>query len=386
MNIAPALPVHAVLPEYLEALKNRNQLILSAAPGAGKTTVIPPETAKQLSGSIRLIEPRRIAAKAAAGRIAELDNSTIGSFAGFSVRGESKRNSGTKILAVTPGILLREFQSAPGLDGIDAIIFDEFHERSWEYDLLLSLALDIQEALRPDLKIIIMSATLATGQLQNFLPDAAVIESTGREYPVEIIHRPSPCSTDTSQIVPETLRATAELYRSNSGDMLVFLPGAGEIESAGKALSGILPDADIRWLHGAVEFKEQSRLLQKSTDGRRRIFLATNIAESSITIDGITAVIDCGWEKRITYNPSSGMSFLEMQRISQASAAQRSGRAGRTAPGTAVRLYAQAEFNNLIRQRPPEITVCELAPLALNLADWGTTVSTLRWLDPAGAA
>ena len=380
------LPVYAVLDKFKTAMLDYNQIILSAAPGAGKTTVIPPEAAKLVSGKIRLIEPRRIAAKAAAGRIAELDNSETGSFSGFAVRGESKRCQSTRILAVTPGILLKEIQTDPTLEEVDVIIFDEFHERSWECDLLLALALDIQSSLRPELKIIIMSATLATEQLKRFLPDAAVIESSGREYPVEVIYRPSPCSTDSSAVITETLRAAKMLYQENRGDILVFLPGAGEINSAAQALAEMLPQADIRCLHGAVEFKEQSRLLQKSPDGRTRIFLATNIAESSITIDGITAVIDCGWEKRMTCDPASGMSFLEMQRISQASAVQRSGRAGRTAPGTAVRLYSQVEFNNFLPQRPPEITVCDLAPLALHLADWGAAVSDLHWLDEPPAA
>lgn len=375
------LPVCTILPEFRSMLNTHNQLILSAAPGAGKTTVIPPETAKLVSGNIRLIEPRRIAAKAAAGRIAELDNSEIGSFSGYAVRGESKRGKNTKILAVTPGILLREFQNNPELEDVDVIIFDEFHERSWECDLLLALALDIQESLRPDLKIIIMSATLATEQLKKFLPGAAVLESSGREYPVEVVYRPGNCSTDCSKIVTESLRAATTLYREKDGDILVFLPGAGETDSAAQALAQTLPDADIRCLHGAVEFKEQSRLLSPSSDGKKRIFLATNIAESSITIDGITSVVDCGWEKRMTYVPASGMPFLELQRISQASACQRSGRAGRTAPGTAIRLYSQVEFNNLIPQRPPELTVCDLAPFVLHLAEWGATVSQLKWLD-----
>ncbi len=375
------LPVCAILPEFRRMISSYNQLILSAAPGAGKTTVIPPETAKLIHGKIRLVEPRRIAAKAAAGRIAELDDSEIGSFSGYAVRGESKRGKNTKILAVTPGILLREFQSNPELEEVDVIIFDEFHERSWECDLLLALALDIQESLRPDLKIIIMSATLATEQLKKFLPGAAVLESSGREYPVEVVYRPGNCSTDSSQIISDSLRAVSALYREKEGDILVFLPGAGEIDACAQALIKSLPGADIRCLHGAVEFKEQSRLLSPSSDGKRRIFLATNIAESSITIDGITSVVDCGWEKRMTYAPASGMSFLEMQRISQASAVQRAGRAGRTAPGTAIRLYSQVEFNNLIRQRPPELTVCDLAPFVLHLADWGASVSQLKWLD-----
>lgn len=380
------LPVFAILPEFRRVLNTHNQLILSAAPGAGKTTVIPPEAARLVSGNIRLIEPRRIAAKAAAGRIAELDDSDIGTFSGYAVRGESKRGKNTRILAVTPGILLREFQSDPALEDVDVIIFDEFHERSWECDMLLALALDIQDSLRPDLKIIIMSATLAADQLKNFLPDAAVLNSFGREYPVEVIYRPGACSTDCSQIVSESLRAATTLYREQKGDILVFLPGAGEIDSAAEALSQSLPDADIRCLHGAVEFKEQSRLLAPSPDGRKRVFLATNIAESSITIDGITSVVDCGWEKRMTYNPASGMSFLEMQRISQASALQRSGRAGRTAPGTAIRLYSQVEFNNFVSQRPPEITVCDLAPFLLHLADWGAQISQLKWLDQPPAS
>ena len=387
MKTVDSLPVVSILPQFRSAVSTHNRIILSAAPGAGKTTVIPPETARLLAGKVRLIEPRRVAARAAACRIAELHGSAPGEFAGFSVRGESCRNAGTRLLAVTPGILIREFLDDPLLEGIDAIVFDEFHERSWECDFLLALALEIQESVRPELKIIIMSATLGVEQLRRFLPDAAVLEAPGREYPVEIIYRPSPCSADLSSIVKDTVRAVIEFFSSETGDMLVFLPGAGEIASAASLLSACLPEtADIRQLHGALEFREQIRLLAPVSGDRRRIFLATNLAESSITIDGIRCVIDCGWEKRMSYSPANGMSFLEMQRISKASAVQRAGRAGRTAPGRAVRLFSPVEFEHLVPQRPPEISCCDLAPLALHIADWGSSCSGLHWLDPPPAS
>ena len=381
------LPVKAVLADFRTALRAGNRIIVSASPGAGKTTVIPPETAACLGGEIRLIEPRRVAARAAACRISELRSSSVGDFAGYAVRGESRRSRHTRILAVTPGILIREFLDAPDLEGVDAVIFDEFHERSWECDLLLALALDVQSALRPDLKIIIMSATLGMEQLRSFLPDARVIEAPGREFPVEIVYRPSPCSADAFAVVPECVRTAAEIFRADdSGDLLIFLPGAGEIAAAAERLGPLLPGADIRCLHGSLEMKEQKCALLPASDGRRRIFLATNLAESSITIDGVTVVIDSGWEKRLTYSPGAGLSFLELQRISRASADQRAGRAGRTAPGTAVRLYSHLEYGSLADQRPPELAVCDLAPLALHLADWGTRESGLRWLDAPPAS
>jgi len=381
------LPVSAVLPAYRAALRAGNRIIVSAAPGAGKTTLIPPETAASLSGGVRLIEPRRVAARAAACRIAELAGTPVGGFSGFAVRGEVRRGKETRILAVTPGILIREFQLDPSLEGVSAVIFDEFHERSWECDLLLTWALDIQSALRPDLEIVIMSATLGLEQLRTFLPDAAVIEAPGREFPVRIVNRPSPCSTDARNVVQECVKAAVETFRrEKEGDILVFLPGAGEIDSAAERLAALLPAADIRKLHGALELEAQRKALRPADGGARRIFLATNLAESSITIDGVTVVIDPGWEKRMTYSPGAGMSFLELQRISRASADQRAGRAGRTRPGTALRLYTLWEYNALLPQRPPELTVCDLAPLALHLADWGAGESSLRWLDPPPAA
>ena len=381
------LPVKAVLPEFRAALRAGNKIIVSASPGAGKTTVIPPETAACLGGEIRLIEPRRVAARAAACRISELCESPVGAFAGYAVRGESRRGRDTRILAVTPGILIREFLETPDLEGVGAVIFDEFHERSWECDFLLATALDVQDALRPDLVIVIMSATLGMAQLRNFLPDAQVIEAPGREFPVDIVYRPSPCSADAAEAVPECVRAAAEFFRRDDpGDLLVFLPGAGEIAAAAERLASLLPAADIRCLHGSMELKEQKRALLPGPGGGRRIFLATNLAESSITIDGVTVVIDSGWEKRLTYSPGAGLSFLEFQRISRASADQRAGRAGRTAPGTAVRLYSSLEYGNLAAQRPPELAVCDLAPLALHLADWGTSESGLRWLDAPPAS
>ena len=388
MNLPSELPVVRILPAYREALEKHNKIILSAAPGAGKTTVIPPETAALLQGGVRLIEPRRVAARAAACRIAELDASSPGEFSGYAVRGESCRSARTRILAVTPGILVREFQEDPSLEGIDAVIFDEFHERSAECDLLLALALDVQASLRPDLKIIIMSATLASEALKVFLPDAAFIAAEGREFPVEIRYADMPFTPDFRTITGNCVRAVSDLFKkTQTGDVLVFLPGTGEIDAVARLLTETLPpEADIRGLHGALELKEQNRVLQKTAPGRRRVFLATNLAESSITIDGVTCVVDAGWEKRMSFLPGSGMSFLELERVSRASAIQRAGRAGRTAPGTAVRLYSKIEFGNLTAQRPPEITVCDLAFLVLQLADWGSREDQLRWLDPPPAS
>ena len=379
------LPVGAVLPELFAALRSAGGAVLAAAPGAGKTTLVPgacldePEFA---SGRILLLEPRRVAARAAARRIASLLGEPVGRRVGYIVRGDSRYTKETRILVVTEGVLIRRIQEDPMLEDTALVIFDEFHERSLDADLGLALVLDLRNALRPELKVLVMSATLETEAVARLLGDVPVIEAPGRQFPVE--QRWSAAGTlDRFHPAPAVARACAGLYREKAGDMLVFLPGMAEIEATRALLETMLPEeALLLPLHGSLSPAEQDRALQPAPPGRRKVVLATNIAESSLTIDGVTLVVDSGLERRLRYSPAAGISFLELGRISQASAAQRSGRAGRTAPGTALRLWSELEHRSLEVRTRPEILDADLAGFALELAAWGASPADLAWLDP----
>lgn len=379
------LPVGAVLPELFAALRSAGGAVLAAAPGAGKTTLVPgacldePEFA---SGRILLLEPRRVAARAAARRIASLLGEPVGRRVGYIVRGDSRYTKETRILVVTEGVLIRRIQEDPMLEDTALVIFDEFHERSLDADLGLALVLDLRNALRPELKVLVMSATLETEAVARLLGDVPVIEAPGRQFPVE--QRWSAAGTlDRFHPAPAVARACAGLYREKAGDMLVFLPGMAEIEATRALLETMLPEeALLLPLHGSLSPAEQDRALQPAPPGRRKVVLATNIAESSLTIDGVTLVVDSGLERRLRYSPAAGISFLELGRISQASAAQRSGRAGRTAPGTALRLWSELEHRSLEVRTRPEILDADLAGFALELAAWGASPADLVWLDP----
>lgn len=379
------LPVGAVLPELFAALRSAGGAVLAAAPGAGKTTLVPgacldePEFA---SGRILLLEPRRVAARAAARRIASLLGEPVGRRVGYIVRGDSRYTKETRILVVTEGVLIRRIQEDPMLEDTALVIFDEFHERSLDADLGLALVLDLRNALRPELKVLVMSATLETEAVARLLGDVPVIEAPGRQFPVE--QRWSAAGTlDRFHPAPAVARACAGLYREKAGDMLVFLPGMAEIEATRALLETMLPEeALLLPLHGSLSPAEQDRALQPAPPGRRKVVLATNIAESSLTIDGVTLVVDSGLERRLRYSPAAGISFLELGRISQASAAQRSGRAGRTAPGTALRLWSELEHRSLEVRIRPEILDADLAGFALELAAWGASPADLAWLDP----
>ena len=325
------LPVGAVLPELFAALRSAGGAVLAAAPGAGKTTLVPgacldePEFA---SGRILLLEPRRVAARAAARRIASLLGEPVGRRVGYIVRGDSRYTKETRILVVTEGVLIRRIQEDPMLEDTALVIFDEFHERSLDADLGLALVLDLRNALRPELKVLVMSATLETEAVARLLGDVPVIEAPGRQFPVE--QRWSAAGTlDRFHPAPAVARACAGLYREKAGDMLVFLPGMAEIEATRALLETMLPEeALLLPLHGSLSPAEQDCALQPAPPGRRKVVLATNIAESSLTIDGVTLVVDSGLERRLRYSPAAGISFLELGRISQASAAQRSGGPG----------------------------------------------------------
>lgn len=378
------LPVRAALPDLFRALRETGTAVLSAAPGAGKTTLVPPALLDEPGldeGLILMLEPRRVAARAAARRIAAILGEEPGKRCGYQVRGERKCSAATRILVVTEGVLLRRIQEDPALAGVGTVIFDEFHERSLEADLDLALLLDARRGLRPDLRILVMSATLELEAVSRLLGGAPVVEAAGRQFPVEI--RWGDRAPDRDRPVPAVVRAVLELARERGGDMLVFLPGMREIDQARTLLRDQLPDAFLLpVLHGSLEAVEQDAALRPAPPGCRKIVLATNLAESSITIDGVETVVDSGLERQLRFDPAAGCSFLETVRSSQASAAQRAGRAGRTRPGVAFRLWNELEHRALPERNRPEILDADLSRLLLEVANWGTKVEELPWIDP----
>jgi len=385
----PDLPINAVLPALRDALASHNQLILVAPPGAGKSTGVPPA----LLGAgwlgqqkIMMLEPRRLATRAVASRIAQLAGEPVGGLAGYRMRMERRTSERTRIEVVTEGMLTRSLQGDPALEGVGCVIFDEYHERNLQADLGLALVLDIQQHLRPELRIVLMSATLDTAGLGALLPAAAVVRAEGRSWPVETRYlERSPAGEPLPRLVTgAVLRALA----SEAGDLLVFLPGTGEIRRVHGALEQALAGQRVRVLplYGDLSQDEQDRALRPDPGGCRRVVLATNIAETSLTIEGISVVVDSGFERRPRFDPRSGMSRLDTLRISQGSAEQRRGRAGRLGPGSCLRLWTEAEQRRLAPQAPAEIREADLAPLALELACWGSDAAALRWLDPPPAA
>ncbi len=383
------LPVASKVPEIVKTLEKNGCAVLSAAPGAGKTTLVPPALlfAPFTAGKrIYLLEPRRVAARAAAQRIAALLGEKCGESCGYIVRGESCISERTRLFVVTEGVMLRKIQEDPLLEEVSTIIFDEFHERNCDGDLCLTFVWDVRKNLNPELNILVMSATLAAEKIQHFLDNAPLIEASGRQFPVEVLH--SEISADLFDPVPAVVKGVCRLYREYAGDMLVFLPGMREIDTAAEILLNVLPaEALILKLHGALESREQDKALAPTPENCRKIVLATNVAESSITIDGVTCVVDCGLEKHLRYDAASELPFLETVRISLASAVQRSGRAGRTAPGVALRLWNAFDERSMKEQSVPEILEAELTSLRLEVAAWGARPAALQWLDaPPDAA
>ena len=377
-NAAMHFPITDLLPDIRAALSRHPRLVLEAPPGAGKTTQVPLALldAEWLGGrKVVMLEPRRVAARAAAGFMAKQLGETVGDTVGYRIRFENKVGPTTRIEVVTEGILTRMLQDDPLLDGVGALLFDEFHERHLAGDLGLALALDVQASVRPDLRIVAMSATLDGERLAGFL-DAQRLSSAGRSYAVEIAHFPA---RRDEALEHQVRRAIEHALAAHPGDLLVFLPGQREIARveqllAPSALSGV----EVLALHGDLPIEQQSRVLQPAGDSRRRIVLATNVAESSVTLPGVRVVIDSGLAREPRFDPNSGFSRLDVVAIAQASADQRAGRAGRVAEGWAYRLWPQSQ--RLEPQRRPEIAQVELAPLALELAAWGST--SLRFLDP----
>ncbi|HET9484107.1 MAG TPA: ATP-dependent helicase HrpB [Xanthomonadales bacterium] len=374
-------PIAPLLPALRDALAAHARVVLEAPPGAGKTTQVPPALldAPWLAGRIVMLEPRRIAARAAAEFIARGLGEPVGETAGYRIRGESRTSARTRIEVVTEAILTRMIQDDPLLGGVGALLFDEFHERNLHSDLGLALALDAQREVRPDLRIVVMSATLEGERLARFL-DAPRLASAGRAFPVEIAwvaqRKDEPWQGQARRAIELALAETG-------GDVLVFLPGKAEIERLHGAIAAALAERGIATLrlHGELELAAQREALAPPPAGTRRVVLATNVAESSVTLPAVTAVVDTGLAREPRFDPASGMSRLETVAISQASATQRSGRAGRVAPGRAYRLWP--ESTRLAASIRPEILNVELSPLALELAAWGSDAP--RFLDPPPA-
>ncbi|MDB5668608.1 MAG: ATP-dependent helicase HrpB [Alphaproteobacteria bacterium] len=386
--VTAALPINAVLPDLLAALRSGSNAVLVAPPGAGKTTAVAPALLGEPwieSGEILLLSPRRLAARAAAERMADLAGEPVGRTIGYATRLDSKRSAATRITVVTEGIFLKRIQSDPELSGVAAVLFDEVHERSLDSDFGLALALDAQASLRPDLRLIAMSATLDGARFSALMGDSPVIASEGRSHPIELVHlgRASERRIE-DEMAPAIRRALAEA----EGSLLAFLPGVAEIERTAERLVGNLPaDADLHRLHGSLDPAEQRTAIAAAPAGRRKVVLATSIAETSLTLDGVRIVVDSGLARRPRYDRSAGLTRLVTERSSQASATQRAGRAGRQAPGRVYRLWEEAATASLPRFDPPEILEADLSALLLDCLIWGIAdPRELRWLDPPPAA
>lgn len=382
-------PVDQIIPQLSEALGSGPAALLVAEPGAGKTTRVP---LKLLDApwlgtkKIVMLEPRRLAARNAAHRMAETLGEEVGGTVGYTVRLERKVSNRTRIEVVTEGILTRRLQQDPELAGTGLVIFDEFHERSLDADLGLALTLDIQRGLRDDLKILVMSATLDAARVAAHLGDAPVIDAPGRVFPVETRYGDK---AQRQTISADAVRAVHRALDETEKSILVFLPGEAEIRRTEEALNagGLPRNTVVRPLYGAMSFAEQDAAIRPSPPSERKVVLATTIAETSLTIDGIGAVIDTGFKRVPRFDPASGMTALETVRVSLASADQRRGRAGRLGPGIGYRLWPEAETRALKPHDEPEIFAADLAPLVLELAAWGVTdPRSLPWLDPPPAA
>ncbi|MDE2262180.1 MAG: ATP-dependent helicase HrpB [Gammaproteobacteria bacterium] len=400
------LPIDEALPELRRVLREHSSAVLTAPPGAGKSTVVPlvllgePWAAAK---RILMLEPRRLATRAVALRMAQTLEEAVGGTVGYRMRLDTKVSRNTRIEVVTEGVLTRMLQTDPALEGVAAVLFDEYHERSLQADLGLALALDARESVTPDLKILVMSATLEGAAVSRLLGDAPVVTAHGRSFPVETRYAgkglpplPEVGAARGARESPESL--TARILRraldEEHGDVLVFLPGAREIHRVRALLEGAPPAAaggagrlHILPLYGELASEEQEAALTPAREGSRRVVLATNIAETSLTIPGVRVVVDSGLVRRLRFDPATGMSRLETERISRASAEQRQGRAGRVEPGVCYRAWSEGAQRSLAPFSPAEIVEADLTPLALELASWGVRdAASLGWLDPPPAA
>ena len=377
-----SLPVAAVVPELLTALDASSQVLLTAPTGAGKSTWLPLRLLEHrgIKGRIILLEPRRLAARNVAQRLAELLNEKPGETVGYRMRAQSCIGPQTRLEVVTEGVLTRMIQRDPELAGVGLVILDEFHERSLQADLALALLLDVQQGLRDDLKLLIMSATLDNGRLQQMLPDAPTIVSEGRAFPVERRFQPLAAHLRFDEAVAI---ATAELLRHESGSLLLFLPGVGEILRVQEQLATrVGSDVLLCPLYGALTLAEQRQAILPAPQGKRKVVLATNIAETSLTIEGIRLVVDCAQERVARYDARTGLTRLITQRISQASMTQRAGRAGRLEPGICLHLLAKEQAERAAAQGDAEILQSDLSGLLMELLQWGCIdPEQLNWLD-----
>lgn len=376
-----SLPIHAVLPALLDALRAQSNAVLVAPPGAGKTTAVAPALLGEAwcDGEILLLSPRRLAARAAAERMAALAGEGVGKTFGYATRMDSKRSAATRVTVVTEGIFVNRIQADPELAGVSAVLFDEVHERSLDSDFGLALALDAQGALRPDLRIVAMSATLDGSRFSGLMGGAPVVESEGRSHPLALRHLGRAAE---ARIEDSVAAAVRQALREEGGGILAFLPGVAEIERTAERL-GDIGGAVLHRLHGSLDPAAQRAAIAPDPDGRRKIVLATSIAETSLTLDGIRVVVDSGLARRPRYDRAAGVTRLVTERASQAAVTQRAGRAARQGPGTAYRLWEEAATAGLPRFDPPEILEADLSALMLDCALWGVTdPRQLAWLDP----
>jgi ATP-dependent helicase HrpB len=388
LAVRTPLPIDAVLPDLLAALAARPSAVLQAAPGAGKTTLVPLALLdapwRPAAQRLVMLEPRRLAARAAARFMARTLGEEVGGTVGFRVRGETRVSARTRIEVVTEGVLTRMLQDDPALDGIAAVLFDEFHERSLNADAGLALCLQTQELLRPELRLLVMSATLDGARVAQLLGDAAhgpapIITSEGHAYPVDVRYRERPLQGRLEDAVAGTIR---DALRDETGDLLVFLPGAGEIRRVAERLDDLPPSIGVHQLHGTLPPADQDAALAPAPPGRRKVVLATSIAETSLTIEGVRVVVDGGLARVPRFSARTGMTRLETVRVPLASAEQRRGRAGRLGPGVCYRCWTVGEQAGLLPFARPELLEADLAPLALDLAAIGVRdPSELRWLD-----
>ncbi len=379
------LPIDEVLATLFSALTRHTQVILKAPPGAGKSTRLPLALLDQalIQGRIIMLEPRRLAARNIAGYLAQQLGERVGQTIGLRVRGETKVSAQTRLEIVTEGVMTRMLQHDPELSGIGLIIFDEFHERSIHADTALALAIEVQQALRDDLQLLVMSATLDHAALAQLLPQAAYVESQGRCFPVEYRYQHV---NDPRDVIEQMAVAISQLLSQESGSVLAFLPGVGEIKRLAQALATRLTAADthikICPLYGQLPIEQQQQAINPAPVGQRKVVLATNIAETSLTIEGIRLVVDSGFERIAQWEPKTGISRLQQVRIAQSSAEQRAGRAGRLEAGICLRMYSEELLQRQPATPQPEILRSDLTALAMDLVQWGCNdPQDLQWLD-----
>ncbi len=390
-GMAQELPIQTILPAARETLAQQNTLILQAPPGAGKSTVLPLALLNEpwLTGQkVLMLEPRRLAARAVASRMAQLLGEDIGQTIGYRVRFDNRIGKNTRLEVLTEGILTRMLGQDNTLEGVGLVIFDEFHERSLQADLCLALCREVQRVLREDLRLVIMSATLDGAELSALLGNAPVLSSSGRQYPVDLRYVPQEqrMQANSESIVQQVTQTVRKSLKEAEGDVLVFLPGVGEIRKVEERLQVHEPEVSVHTLYGDLSLAAQQASLMPDPQGKRKVVLATAIAETSLTIEGVQVVVDSGYARVARFDPRSGLTRLETIPLTRATADQRAGRAGRLGPGVAYRLWSERLHQHLQAHTQPEILEADLAPVLLELAGWGITdINMLSWLTPPPA-